>query len=87
MRKPDFCICENKTQIRRSAPLFSLHGFFLNPNFKPLAIFSDCAVRFVSDKIANPEDRFSHNEAHIYSARSIDQLEGPIFAVSEKFRS
>ena len=29
-------------------------------NFKPLAIFSDCTARFVSDLVGNPEDRFSH---------------------------
>ena len=33
--------------------------------FKFLAIFSDCAVRFLSDLVGNPEDRFSHNEAQI----------------------
>ena len=39
--------------------------FYLNTNFKPLAIFSDCTARFVSDLVGHPEDRFSHNEAHI----------------------
>ena len=34
-------------------------------NFKPLAIFCGCTARFVSDLVGNPEDRFSHNEAHI----------------------
>ena len=31
--------------------------------FRPLDIFSDCTVRFVSDLVENPKDRFSHNEA------------------------
>ena len=31
----------------------------------PLAIFSDCTAWFVSDLVGNPEDRFSHNEAHL----------------------
>ena len=39
--------------------------FFLNTNFKHLAIFCDCTARFVSDLVGNPEDRFSHNEAQI----------------------
>ena len=38
--------------------------FYLIQNFKPLAIFSDCVARFVSDLVGNPEDRFPHNEAH-----------------------
>ena len=42
--------------------------FFLNPKFKPLAIFCSCTVRFVSDLVGNPEYRFSHNEAQIMYA-------------------
>ena len=30
----------------------------------PIAIFCDCTARFVSDLVGNPEDRFSHDEAH-----------------------
>ena len=30
-----------------------------------LAIFCGCTARFVSDLVGNPDDRFSHNEAHI----------------------
>ena len=41
MRKPTFCICENKDADQL------------------------CGNRFVSDLIGNPEDRFSHSEAHI----------------------
>ena len=58
MRKPAFCICENKDadQLR-----------------------SNCADRFVSDLIENPEDRFSHNEAHmtdndVITDQAIDHL-------------
>ena len=32
----------------------------------PLDIFNGCTAGFVSDLIGNPEDRFSHNEAHIF---------------------
>ena len=31
----------------------------------PLAIFCNCTAWFVSDLVENPEDRFSHNEAHL----------------------
>ena len=39
--------------------------YFLDPKFKPLVIFCDCAAWFVSDLVGNPEDRFSHKEAHL----------------------
>ena len=44
VRKPAFCISENKDadQLR-----------------------SNCTAWFMSDLVGNPEDRFSHNEAHI----------------------
>ena len=43
----------------------SEYGTFWIQNFKPLAIFSDCTARFVSELVGHPEDRFSHNEAHM----------------------
>ena len=71
MRKPAFCICENKDAGNREAdqrlcfrytdstiPLLSIR------NFKLLAIFCGCTAWFVSDLVENPEDRFSQNEAH-----------------------
>ena len=45
------CFCYTESAI----PLLS----------KPLAIFCDFTARFVWDLVGNPEDRFSHNEAHI----------------------
>ena len=76
MRKQAFCICENKDadQFRgnreadqrlcfrytdSTIPLLSKSEMF-----KALAIFSDCPVRFILDLVGNPEDWFSHNEAH-----------------------
>ena len=76
MRKPAFCICENKDadQLRGNREADQRLCFryiestipllFYIRNFKPLAIFCDCIARFVSDQVGNPEDRFSHNEAH-----------------------
>ena len=42
----------------------------LTRNFKPLAFFRDSTARFVSDPVRNPEDRFSLDAAHIFSAFS-----------------
>ena len=57
VRKPAFCICENKVADQ-------LRGIRI---FKPLAILCGCTARFVLDLVGNPEDRFSHNEAHVVS--------------------
>ena len=81
LRKADFCICENKaadqlcgnrTTDQRLFFFCYLDStfpppFFLNPKyFKSLAIFSNCATRFVSDLVGTPEVRFSQNEAHVF---------------------
>ena len=77
MRKPAFCICENKDadQLRGNREADQRLCFrymdstipllpkFIR-NFKPLAIFSDCTARFLSDLVGYPEDWFCHNEAH-----------------------
>ena len=79
MRKPAFCICENKDadQLRGNreadqrlcfrytdskSPLLPIYE-----NFKPLAILCGYTAWFMSDLVGNPEDRFSHNKAHIMS--------------------
>ena len=77
MRKPAFCICENKDadQLRGSREADQRLCFRYtdsiipllskSENFKLLAIFCGCTARFVSDLVGNPEDRFSQNEAHL----------------------
>ena len=77
VRKPAFCICENKdadqllSNCAADLRLCFRHMDSTIPllsklqNFKPLAIFCGCAARFVSDLVGNSEDRFSHNEARI----------------------
>ena len=75
MRKPAFCLCENKDadQLRGTAKLISVFVFatrivqslfFLNPKFQA----SSHLVQFYSLVCVgtgrNPEDRFSQNEAH-----------------------
>ena len=79
MRKPDFCICENKDadQLRgnreadqRLCFRYTDSTISLLPkyeNFNPPAIFCRCAAWFVWDLVGNHEDRFSHNEAQMAS--------------------
>ena len=92
MRKPAFCICENKDadQLRgnREAdqPLcfrYTDSAIPLLPkyNFKPLAIFCGRAAWFVWDLVENPEDRFSHNEAHMELLR--DKINNLGFVLSK----
>ena len=44
-------------------PAFCIYTFIIR-NFKPLAVICGCTARFVWDLVGNPEDLFSHNEAH-----------------------
>ena len=70
MRKPVFAICEQ--QRRRSDCAFAQsdqHLCYLLPRYIiSLVSMSEipvlCAGRFVSYLVANPEDRFSCDEAH-----------------------
>ena len=70
MRKPAFCIYENKDadQLRGEADQ-RLWFCYIDSTIpllpKPLAILCGCTAWFVSDQVGNPEDRFSHNEAHL----------------------
>ena len=76
IKKPDFCICENKDtdQLRcnRTADQRLCFHYIDSPipllpkseisNF--LAIFCGCAARFVSDLVGNPENKFFHDLVH-----------------------
>ena len=74
MRKPAFCICENKDadQLCRNCEADQHLCFHYTDSIIPLlpkskisslAIFCACTARFVLDLVGNPKDRFSHNEA------------------------
>ena len=76
VRKPAFCVCENKDADQlhgnREAdqPLcfrYIESTFPLLPKYEiqPLAILCGCTAWFMWDLVGNPEDRFSHNEAHM----------------------
>ena len=89
MRKPAFCTCKNKDADQLSShrkadqclcflytgSIIPLESSSLFQNFKPQGIFCDCTTWFVSDKVRNPEDRFSHNEAHM--SLLVDHNGGP----------
>ena len=47
---------------------------YLNPKFKPQAIFSGCPVWFVSNLIRHPEDKISHDAAHIINLCTLSVL-------------
>ena len=77
MRKPSFCICENKVADQlcgnRTADQHLCFHYIdstipLLPKseiFEPLAIFHGCAVQSVLDQVGNPKDRFPGDVAHI----------------------
>ena len=81
MRKPGFCICENKDadQLRSNCAAdqricfrYTDSTIPLLPKFQAsrhlLWLYSPVCVgpgRIVSDLVGNLEDRFSHNEAHL----------------------
>ena len=86
MRKPYFCICENKDadQLRgkreadqRLCFRYTDRTIPLLPNFrnfKPLAILCDYTAWFVWGQVGNPEDRFSHNEAQIENLGTVRSI-------------
>ena len=76
MRKPAFCICENKDadQLRGNREADQRLCFRYTDSTIPLLSKSeissahyncDCTAGFVSDQVRNPEDRFSQNEAQL----------------------
>ena len=71
MRKPVFRICENKDadQVHGNHEADQCLCFRYTDSTIPLLSkveisTSSRAARVVSDLVGNPEDRFSHNEAH-----------------------
>ena len=76
MRKPAFCICENKDadQLRSNREADQQLCFviriiqflyYLNPKFQASSHLLWLYSPVVSDLVGNPEDRFSQNEAQI----------------------
>ena len=99
IRKPVFAICEQ--QRRRSAcasvqsdqrlccSLSRYYNFssFCIQNFKRLPSFCGCAGLFESTLVANPEDRFSRDVAHIKNIMNMFQFCLTIFETILHFNS
>ena len=73
MRKPAFCICENKDadQLRGNREADQRLCFRYMDSTIPVLLISEisscgCTELFVSDMVGSPEDRFSQNEAPIF---------------------
>ena len=73
VRKPDFCLCENKgaDQLRGNREADQRLYFRYTDSIFPLLLiseissFCDCTGQFVSDLVGNPEDRFSRVAAQM----------------------
>ena len=63
MRKPVYAICDQHS-LSSTFVVRCLDSIIIR-NFKPLASFCGSAGWFESYLVINPEDRFSHDEAHI----------------------
>ena len=81
MRKGAFCICENKDADLLGSNCaadqrlcFCYTDSTIPLLFKPLAIFCGSTARFVSDLVRNPEEWFSHNEAHMGACKMSLQM-------------
>ena len=75
MRKPAFCICENKgadqLPVEVTTQLIcyidSTVLLFSKSEISSLAIFCGCTARFVSDLVGNSKVRFSNGIVHFIS--------------------
>ena len=84
VRKPAFCICENKEadQVRgnreadqRLCFRYIVQSlFFLKTKFQLSSHLFGCTDWFVLDLVGKPEDRFSHNEARMLLVIGISML-------------
>ena len=67
MRRPDFCLCENKGADQLcsncTADLISVFVYATQ-----ISILCSCTGRFVSDLVGDPEDRFSHIAAQMVAS-------------------
>ena len=62
MKKPAFCICENKDEDHDQRLCFRYKDSKI-PLLAKSEVSSSCTARFVSDMTGNPEDKFSQDVA------------------------
>ena len=67
MGKLAVCICENEGTDSAFVFVAYTVQLLLFGNFKPLAIFCSCRVRFVSELTGIPKTTFFHDEALLVS--------------------
>ena len=67
MRNPAFCICENKGADQLCGNQ-GLNFRYIDRTIPVLSKF--CTAGFVLDLVKNPEDRFSHDAAHMKLSRT-----------------
>ena len=79
MRKPNFGYAKTKADISfavtaklNSTFVFATRIVQFLQNFKSLGFFCDCTGQFVSDQVGDPENRFSHVPAHIFTPHCTD---------------
>ena len=66
MGKPAFCMRKHGREAdQRLCFRYTDSTIPLLPKVEISSLFCDCTAWFVWDLVGNPEDRFSHNEAHI----------------------
>ena len=81
LRKPDFCLCENKGADQLRSNCKADHAFVFakwivqfsstySQNFKHLACLCDCTAQFVSHLVGNPKDLLSRDVAHLLESHS-----------------
>ena len=76
MRKPAFCICENKGTGADQLSLFSLNSSYKPStcqirNFQPLVIFCDCTIRFCVESGPKPQNNYMKAQTGFLATRLI----------------
>ena len=77
MRKPAFCICENKDADQLRGYREAVQGLcfrYTDSTIPLLPKISNCTAQFVWYLVGNPEDLFSHNKAHIHNSKLLASL-------------
>ena len=72
MRKPAFCKCENKDADQLRGDREADQRLCLRYMDSTIPLLSKPEIQL--DLVGNPEDQFSHNEAHLLLVRLISEI-------------